>query len=257
MSIPHAIILGIIEGVTEFLPISSTGHMILASTLLHIPQTEFAKTFEIVIQLGAIAAVSLLYWKFLIARRDLWPKLIAAFVPTALVGFALYRFVKLWLLGNALITVVALGIGGIAFYAVEYFLKKRMPKTVTLEKMTIQQALLIGFGQSLSIVPGVSRAAASIFTGMTTGLSRKTAVEFSFLLAIPTMIAASALDIIKSKPFMDSTLVFPVIIGAGAAFMTALITVKLFLRYIQRHTFFPFAVYRIALSLVFWFFILR
>lgn len=257
MAIFHAIILGVVEGITEFLPISSTGHMILASTLLHIPQTEFAKTFEIVIQLGAILAIVWLYIQTVVTKRALWLPLIAAFLPTISIGFMVYTFAKRFLLGNALITVVALGTGGIAFYAVEYFLKKSTPKTITLEAITIRQALLIGFGQSLSIVPGVSRAAASIFTGLVTGLSRKTAVEFSFLLAIPTMIAASALDIIKSKPFMDGSMVFPIIIGTVAAFITAMTTVKLFLKYVQQHSFLPFAIYRISLAIVFWYFLLR
>jgi len=257
MTFLHAIILGITEGITEFLPISSTGHMILVSTLFHIPQTEFAKTFEIVIQLGAIMAVGFLYVKTLLTKRIIWSTLMAAFIPTSIIGFIAYKWVKEYLLGNPMITVIALGIGGVAFYVIEHALKKRPLLTTTLEKITIQQAIIVGVGQSLSIIPGVSRAAASIFTGMMTGLSRQTAVEFSFLLAIPTMIAASALDIIKSKPFVDSSQLFPIIIGAGVAFVTALMTVKLFLKYIQNNTFLPFAIYRISLALIFWYFILR
>ncbi len=257
MTLIQAIILGIVEGITEFLPISSTGHMILVSTLLRIPQTEFTKTFEIVIQLGAIMAIAFLYAKTLLTKRTLWLPLIAAFVPTSIIGFIAYKAVKQFLLGNPMVTVVALGAGGIAFYVIEYILKKQVPKTIMIEKITLPQALLIGVGQSVSIIPGVSRAAASIFTGMLIGLSRQTAVEFSFLLAIPTMIAASALDIIKSKPFIDSAFILPVIIGTIVAFITAMITVKLFLRYVQSHTFLPFAIYRIFLAIGFWFFILR
>lgn len=257
MNLFHAIILGVVEGVTEFLPISSTGHMILVGTLLRIPQTEFAKTFEIVIQLGTIMAVAWIYVKTLLTKQVLWRTLIAAFIPTSIIGFIAYKAVKQFLLGNPMVTVIALGLGGVAFYLIEYFLKNRTPKTITLEKITISQAILIGFGQSVSIIPGVSRAAASIFTGMIAGLSRQTAVEFSFLLAIPTMVAASALDIIKSKPFIDGTLFFPVIIGTAVAFMTAMITVKLFLKYVQNHTFLPFAIYRIVLALGFWYFLLR
>lgn len=257
MTFFHTIILGVVEGITEFLPISSTGHMILVSALLRIPQTEFAKTFEIVIQLGAIAAVAALYAKTLLTKRALWLPLIAAFIPTSIIGFIVYKFAKQFLLGNSMVTVVALGVGGVAFYAIEYLLKNRMPKTSTLEKITIPQAMLIGLGQSVSIVPGVSRAAASIFTAMATGLSRQTAVEFSFLLAIPTMVAASALDIMKSKPFIDGTQLIPIMIGTFVAFVTATITVKLFLKYIQHHTFLPFAIYRISLALIFWYFLLR
>jgi len=257
MNLFHAIILGVVEGVTEFLPISSTGHMILISTILRIPQTEFAKTFEIVIQLGAIMAVAWIYMKTLLTKRVLWRTLIAAFIPTSIIGFIAYKTVKQFLLGNPMVTVIALGLGGVAFYLIEYFLKNRTLKTITMEKITISQAILIGFGQSVSIIPGVSRAAASIFTGMIAGLSRQTAVEFSFLLAIPTMVAASVLDIMKSKPFIDGRLFLPVIVGTAVAFVIATITVKLFLKYVQHHTFLPFAIYRIVLALGFWYFLLR
>jgi undecaprenyl-diphosphatase len=257
MNIFHAIILGIVEGITEFLPISSTGHMILVSTLLRIPQTEFTKTFEIVIQLGAIMAVAYVYIQTILTKRNLWPKLISAFIPTGIIGFIVYKFAKQYLLGNPMVTVFALGIGGIAFYVIEVLLKKRSTDKTTLETITIPQAVIIGVGQSISIIPGVSRSAASIFTGMMTGLSRKTAVEFSFLLAIPTMVAASTLDIIKSKPFIDGMQIAPIAFGIIAAFITATITVKLFLKYVQNHTFVPFAIYRISLALVFWYFILR
>ena len=257
MTIFHAIILGVVEGITEFLPSSSTGHMILGSTLLRIPQTEFAKTFEIVIQLGAIMAVTWIYIKTLLTKRAVWLPLITAFLPTSIIGFMIYKYAKQFLLGNPMITVIALGVGGVAFYVIEYVVKKRTAKTTTIEKITIPQAILIGIGQSISIIPGVSRAAASIFTGMLTGLSRQTAVEFSFLLAIPTMVAASALDIIKSKPFIDGTLYLPIIIGTVAAFITAMITVKLFLQYVQHHSFLPFAIYRILLACGFWYFLLR
>ncbi len=257
MNIFHVIILGIVEGATEFLPISSTGHMILVSTLLRIPQTEFVKTFEIVIQLGAIMAVGFLYIKTLLIKRIVWFPLIAAFIPTSIIGFIMYKFVKQFLLGNPMVTVIALGLGGIAFYVIEYVLKRHTPKTTTLEKITIPQAILIGVGQSISIIPGVSRAAASIFTGMITGISRSTSVEFSFLLAIPTMIAASVLDIWKTQPMIDATFLIPLLVGSITAFITALITVKLFLKYVQKHTFLPFAIYRIVLALGFWYFLLR
>lgn len=257
MTLIQSIILGVVEGITEFLPISSTGHMILVSTLLRIPQTEFAKTFEIVIQLGAIMAVVFLYIKTLLTKRMIWLPLIVAFIPTSIIGFIAYQSVKHYLLGNPVVTVIALGAGGIAFYAIEYVFKKQKPKTNTIENITIAQSLAIGVGQSVSIIPGVSRAAATIFTGMLTGLSRQTAVEFSFLLAIPTMVAASTLDIIKSKPFIDNAVILPIIIGSVVAFGTAIFTVKLFLKYVQHHTFLPFAVYRIVLAIGFWYFILR
>jgi undecaprenyl-diphosphatase len=256
MTLIQSIILGVVEGITEFLPISSTGHMILVSDLLRIPQTEFTKTFEIIIQLGAICAVAVLYIKTLFTKRNLWPTLLAAFIPTGIIGFIAYKAVKQFLLGNPTVTVVALGLGGLGFYLIEYLLKKRTPKIVTLEEITILQAVCVGVGQSVSMIPGVSRAAASIFTGMIFGLSRKTAVEFSFLLAVPTMVAASALDIVKSKPFIDGAHIFLVVVGTGVAFVTALMAIKLFLKYVQNHSFLPFATYRIVLALIFWYFLL-
>lgn len=253
----HAIILGIVEGLTEFLPISSTGHMILASTLFHIPETDFVKTFEIVIQLGAIFAVVILYWNLLMKRKDLWPKLIAAFLPTGIIGLLIYKVLKQYLLGNAFVTVLALGIGGIIFILLEYFLKKKQQTTTDITSVTYTQAIMIGFAQSFSIIPGVSRAAASIFGAMIAGLNRETAVEFSFLLAIPTMIAATGLDLVKSRPIVTGPSLAMLLLGSVVAFFTAMVAIKTFMGYIRNHTFLPFGIYRIIISILFWAVFLR
>ena len=256
MTLLHALILGITEGITEFLPVSSTGHMILADTLLSIPQTDFLTSFEIIIQLGAIAAVALLYIRTLLAKRVLWKPLVCAFIPTAAIGFIVYKIVKHYLLGNELIVVCSLAIGGVAFYIIERLLQKRKTTPITLESITPKQAFFIGIGQTLSMVPGVSRSAASIVSGLIAGLSREAAVEFSFLLAIPTMIAATGYDLMKTPIHITQTTGMVLGVGIITSFVTALFAVKIFLRFVKNHSFLPFAIYRILVAALFYFFIL-
>jgi undecaprenyl-diphosphatase len=251
MSIVHAIILSIIEGITEFLPISSTGHMILASTLLKIQETDFVKSFEIIIQLGAILAVLLLYWRKLFTNKQTFIRVAVAFVPTAIVGLVLYKFIKDVLLGNPWIVVWSLGLGGILLILLEKFQKEKQTK------MSLLHAFLIGCAQALSVVPGISRAAATIVGARLLGMKREDAVEFSFLLAIPTMAAATGLDLIKSGRSFTGTQYELLAIGFIGAFITALMTVKWFIGFVKTHTFIPFAIYRILAALAFYFFVLR
>jgi undecaprenyl-diphosphatase len=185
------------------------------------------------------------------ARKDMWPKLIAAFLPTGIIGFLMYKILKQYLLGNTLITVLALGIGGIIFILLEYFLKKQQQKTIDISSISYKQAITIGFAQSFSIIPGVSRAAASIFGAMLVGLDRQTSVEFSFLLAIPTMVAATGLDIIKSKPMLTGSSLGVLFLGTVVACITAMISIKTFMGYIRHHTFLPFGIYRIIIAILF------
>ncbi len=251
MNVLSAIILSIIEGITEFLPISSTGHMILAGTLLHIAETDFVKSFEIIIQLGAILAVLLLYWRKLLTNRNTFIHVAIAFVPTAIVGLVFYKFIKDVLLGNPWIVVWSLGIGGILLILVEKLYKEKQ------QEMTLFHAFLIGCAQSLSVIPGVSRAAATIVGARLLGMKREDAVEFSFLLAIPTMAAATGLDLIKSGRNFTGGQYELLAIGFIGAFITALITVKWFIAFVKTHTFIPFAIYRILVAVAFYFFILR
>lgn len=255
MDLLQTLILSVIEGITEFLPISSTGHLILASHLLQIPPTEFAKSFDIAIQLGAILAVVVLYWKTLLTKRKLWAPIISAFIPTAILGFLFYGFIKRVLLDNTMITLLALFIGGITLIALEKLYKPKDGHVDDLEKLPIPKAIAIGFAQSLSMIPGVSRAAATIFGGMFSGLSRKAAVEFSFLLAIPTMAAATGLDLMKNGYAFTGNEWTMLAIGFIGAFITAYFTIKYFLKYIQNHTFVAFGIYRIVLALLFWLFV--
>jgi undecaprenyl-diphosphatase len=186
MNILQAIILGIIEGVTEFLPISSTGHLILASHLMKIADSDFVKTFEIFIQLGAICSVIFLYWRRIISNFGLAKKILVAFLPTAVIGLVAYPFIKSYLLGSEAVVLWSLFLGGVAIYYFETKFPHKKP-TTTLETMTYKQAVGVGFAQAVAIIPGVSRAAATILGGLFAGLDRKSIVEFSFLLAIPVV----------------------------------------------------------------------
>jgi undecaprenyl-diphosphatase len=251
MTFIQVIILSIVEGITEFLPISSTGHMILVSTLLKITETDFVKSFEIIIQLGAILAVLTLYWKKLLTDRSMFLRVVVAFIPTAIVGLVLYKYIKDVLLGNPWIVVLSLGIGGILLILLEKFQKQKQ------QSLSLFHAFLIGCAQSLSVIPGVSRAAATIVGARLLGMKRKDAVEFSFLLAIPTMAAAAGLDLVKSGRNFTGSQYELLAVGFIGAFITALITVKWFIGFVKTHTFIPFAIYRIVAALAFYFFVLR
>lgn len=257
MTIIQTVVLSVIEGVTEFLPISSTGHMVLASTLMKVEESDFVKSFEIIIQLGAILAVLLLYWKKLLLDKKTFINVLSAFIPTAVVGLVLYKYIKDVLLGNPWIVVWSLGIGGILLIVLELYQKKRGSGQKTMGSLTVFQSFLIGSAQSLSIIPGVSRAAATIAGALLLGMKRTDAVEFSFLLAIPTMVAATGLDFVKSaKSFTGSEYVL-LAIGFLAAFVTALIVVRWFIGFVKNNTFIPFGVYRILVAAVFVLFVLK
>lgn len=257
MTIFHTIILAIIEGVTEFLPISSTGHLILTSHALNILDTNFTKSFEIIIQLGAILAIVVLYWKTFLFKRKYWPKIIAAFLPTAIVGFTLYPLIKRVLLSSPSITLWSLLLGGVVLILIEKFHEEKDSHSDDMSHMTYRQAFLIGCFQALSVIPGVSRAGATIIGGLVTGAKRKTAVEFSFLLAVPTMLAATGLDLVKSRSSFTSDQTLALSVGFLVAFLVALVVVKYFLHYIKNHSFVPFGVYRILLAIIYWLVLLR
>jgi len=257
MNILHTIILSIIEGITEFLPISSTGHMILASTLLKIQETDFVKSFEIIIQLGAILAVLILYWKKLLLNKKTLINVFIAFLPTAVVGLILYKFIKNVLLGNPWIVVWSLGIGGVLLILLEIFHKDQSIEKGTIADMTPVQSFIIGCIQSLSVIPGVSRAAATIAGAMLTGMKRAEAVEFSFLLAIPTMAAATGLDFVKSAKHFTGSQYEMLGLGFVVAFLTALIVVQWFIGFVKKYTFIPFGIYRIIIAIAFVALVLR
>ncbi len=299
MTILQTLILAVVEGLTEFLPISSTAHLVLSSQLLTIQQTDFVKSFEVIIQLGAILAVVVLYFKELVKNTQLWYKTILAFLPSAVVGFLLYDFIKEKLIGNSLVTALALIVGGLVFTLIDRFLPtlkvknsklttptkvKDIATTVTtdqqnqpnvyhelhksrtydnpkffppvidkskksISELSSKKLLAIGLFQSLAVVPGVSRSAASIFGGLLMGLSKHEATKFSFFLAIPTMLAATSLDLYKSDFNFSQQESLLLVTGFIGSFLTALFAVKLFISFVQKHSFLPFGVYRILVGL--------
>lgn len=252
MTFIQSIILGIVEGATEFLPISSTGHLILASSLLGIFQSEFVKTFEIAIQLGAILAVLVFYWRSFL-DWTLLKKIIVAFIPTGIIGLALYHVAKVYLLGNEWVVLAALFFGGVALIAFEKWHARRTTSYIEKDLATLsyRDAALIGVAQSVAIIPGVSRSAATVLGGMSLGLSRTAIVEFSFLLAVPTMLAATGLDLVKSSANFPSHEWLLLSTGFVISFLVALVAIRWLLNYVRGHSFVAFGWYRIILSVAF------
>ena len=249
MDIIQAIIFGIVEGLTEFLPVSSTGHMILTAKLMGLEQTSFQKSFEIIIQLGSILAVIFVFKDKIFKSLELWKRLIIAFLPTAILGFTLYKIIKS--LFSPSTVAYMLIIGGIVFLIVEYFYKEKEHHIDKIDKISYKQAFLIGLFQSLAMVPGTSRSGATIVGGLLIGLKRKTAAEFSFLLAVPTMLAATSYDILKNYQEFDTSNISALIVGFITAFIVALIIIKWFLNFIKKHSFISFGIYRIILGIIF------
>ncbi len=252
-----ATILGIVEGITEFLPISSTGHMILTSALLHIPDSDFLKSFEIIIQLGAILAAVILYAKTLVKNIELSKKVLVAFLPTAVIGLTVYKIVKS-LLGSNAVVVAALFLGGIVILLFARWEKKQTEKirVENFSDISYKKSFFVGLYQSIALIPGVSRSAATIIGGRLMGISRKEIVEFSFMLAIPTMIAASGLDILKNYKTILAGNFGILIWGFLVSFVVAYFAIRTFLGYIQKHSFAVFGWYRIIISIVAFFFLL-
>ncbi len=252
MDLIHSIILGFVEGLTEFLPVSSTGHLILAGDLLRLANDDFLKSFEIVIQLGAILAVLFFYWKSFWKLPNL-KKIIVGSIPTAVIGFGLYKIIRHNLLGSESVVLWALLLGGITLIIFEMIYKGPDVAEEKTSEITYPQAFSIGIFQCLAVIPGVSRSAATILGGLLLGIPRKTIVEFSFLLAVPTIAGASGLDIVKNPEIFSNGNIGILLVGLLVSFIVALITIKFFLSYIRRHDFKIFGVYRILLALLFFF----
>jgi undecaprenyl-diphosphatase len=253
MNILHAIIFGAVEGVSEFLPISSTGHLILTAQLLKISQTDFVKSFEIAIQLGAILSVVVLYFKSLLLDVKVIKKLAAAFLPTMIIGLIVYKLVKRFLLGNSHVVVASLFIGGIFLIIFELLHREKESATSDVASISYAQAISIGVFQSIAVIPGVSRSAATIIGGLWLGLKRKTIVEFSFLLAVPTMFAATVLDLSKNANTFSGDQLILLAVGFIVSFIVALAAIKFLLAFIRNNSFIAFGVYRILIALLFFF----
>lgn len=249
MTYIHALILSLVEGITEFLPISSTGHLVLAAEFLNIQQTEFVKSFEIIIQLGAILAAVVLYARRILTNRVLFAKITLAFIPTAVIGIAVYPFIKSVLLGNAFITTIALLAGGVILIIFDLVGGKEK-KEIMPEAITFKQSVLVGCAQVLAMIPGVSRSGATIIGGVSSGMSRAAAIEFSFMLAIPTMLAATGYDLLKTGAAFSPHEWQLLAIGFVGAFVSALIVIKLFLSLLTKRIFLWFGLYRVVLALI-------
>jgi undecaprenyl-diphosphatase len=250
----EAVFLGLVEGITEFLPISSTGHLILAGDLVGFNGPP-GRVFEVVIQLGAILAVCVVYWQRLwtmahnatsdAAARRFWVAILVAFLPAAIVGVLLHSFIKTYLF-NPWTVSMALIAGGVAIIAIE-----RMVKHVhytAIEAVPIARIAGIGLCQTIAVFPGVSRSGATIMSGLLLGLDRKTAAEFSFILAIPTMLGATSLDLWKNSAVLSLNDAGVLATGFAAAFLAALITVRLAIAFVSRVGFEPFGYYRILVG---------
>ncbi|GDX61722.1 undecaprenyl-diphosphatase [Candidatus Levyibacteriota bacterium] len=257
MNLIEAVIFSIVEGITEFLPVSSTGHLNLVRVLLNIPKTDFFTTFEIFIQLGSILAVIFLYGNIVLKNKEYWKKIITAFIPTAIIGLTFGKFIKNYLISNEYITLIALFLGGIILIFFEIFYKEKDHHIERIELITYPQAAIIGIFQSLAMIPGVSRSASTILGALFLGTKRNTAIEFSFLLAIPTMIAAAIFSI-KDADFNFSTNEsLLMMVGILVSFIMAIFTIKWLVNFIKSNSFIPFGIYRIIISIIFYIFILN
>ncbi|BFU78302.1 undecaprenyl-diphosphate phosphatase [Arcobacter sp. 15-2] len=254
MGIFDSILLGIIEGFTEFLPISSTGHLIVASEFLNIEQNSITNAYQVIIQFAAILAVVLNYKeKFSIKKIELWKKLILAFIPIGIVGFIFSSQIKAMF--DIKIVAIMFIVGGIIFLVVERFYKETENHIDDVEKVSYKQALYIGLAQIFALIPGTSRAGSTIIGAMLVKLNRKASAEFSFLLAFPVMCATTGYDLLKHyQEFTDANL-FILAVGFITAFIVAYITIKLFLKFLESFTFVAFGIYRIVFGtiLLLWF----
>ncbi|MGN6400858.1 MAG: undecaprenyl-diphosphate phosphatase [Flavisolibacter sp.] len=249
MTIIQAIIIAIIEGITEFLPISSTGHMIITEKLLGVPESDFTKLFTVAIQLGAILAVVVLYWKkfFDFSRWQFYLKLLIAVIPALFFGALLSDKIDM-LLESTTTVVITMILGGIVLLMIDNYFKK--PEIATEEKINFKQAFFIGLWQVIAMIPGVSRSAASIIGGMQQKLTRKLAAEFSFFLAVPTMAAATGYKLLKGYKTFTPDDIKLLAIGNIVAFIVAMLAIKFFIGFLQKHGFKIFGYYRIIVGII-------
>ena len=250
MSIFQAIILAIIEGLTEFLPVSSTGHMIIGSSVLGIAENQFVKNYTVIIQFGAILSVLVLYWKRFLKSIDFYVKLFVAFIPAAIIGFLASDYIDM-LLENVIVVAVTLLLGGIFLLFVDKIFEQNEKNPDS--EPNLKSAFIIGVFQVIAMIPGVSRSAATIIGGLTQKLTRKAAAEFSFFLAVPTMFAATSYKLLKiyqSETGFTSHDIQVLAVGNIVAFIVALLAIKLFIGFLTKHGFKVFGWYRIVVGLV-------
>ena len=251
MTVVQAIILAIIEGVTEFLPVSSTGHMIIGSSVMGIAKDDFTKTFTVAIQFGAILSVVVLYWKKFIQSIDFYKKLLIAFIPALILGVLLKNQIN-EMLENVIIVASSLLIGGVIFLLIDKWFHRAEEKGSS-ELNSDASAFKIGIFQTIAMIPGVSRSAATIIGGLTQNLNKRAAAEFSFFLAVPTMFAATCkglYDLFQDGGGISHEQVHLLLIGNVVAFIVAIIAIKSFINYLVNHGFKIFGYYRIVVGLL-------
>ncbi|HLP14279.1 MAG TPA: undecaprenyl-diphosphate phosphatase [Flavobacteriales bacterium] len=243
MTFAETIVIAIVEGLTEFLPVSSTGHMIIAQHYMGTPSNEFVKAFTVSIQFGAILSVVLLYWKrFFTNDFSFYLKLFLGFLPAAVIGFLADDYIDS-MLGNVLVVAVSLIVGGFILLFVDALIKNNEKQEVS-----YVQSVIIGFFQCIAMIPGVSRSAATIIGGMTQGLTRKVAAEFSFFLAVPTMLAASGYKLLKSYKLFTKDDYMMLAVGNVVAFVVAILAIKFFINFLTKYGFKVFGYYRIVVG---------
>jgi undecaprenyl-diphosphatase len=250
MSWIEAVIIAIVEGLTEFLPVSSTGHMIITQSVLGVQSTEFVKAFTVIIQFGAILSVIILYWKRFFRTLTFYYKLLVGFIPAAILGFLFSDYIDN-LLENVTVVAITLVLGGVLML----FVDKWFDNPKEHETVTYKNAFIIGLFQCIAMIPGVSRSMATIVGGMSRGLSRKLAAEFSFFLAVPTMAAATGYKMLKLFSSDEGFVILKdnigvLITGNIVAFIVALLAIKVFIEFITKYGFKFFGWYRIVLGTV-------
>jgi undecaprenyl-diphosphatase len=250
MTLLEAIILAIVEGLTEFLPISSTGHMVLTSYLMGIEENAFVKSFEVIIQFGAILAVVFVYWKRFLPHWAFYKKLFVAFLPTGIIGFIIKDYVDI-LLGSPSLVAWSFIIGGIILILTDKYFAHLNWEGRTTDQLTYKDSIFLGLFQSIAMIPGVSRSAATIIGGLGLGMNRKEAAEFSFFLAVPTLAAATLYKSLKLFKTIESSQIHLLLIGNIIAFAVAFLAIKSFIKFLSSHGFKYFGYYRIIFGLIF------
>ncbi len=249
MSLIQALLLAVVEGLTEYLPISSTGHLILSSWVMGINQDSFVKDYTVMVQFGAILAVVVLYWRRLVLNRKIYPHVIIGVLPAVVIGLLVKKHIDV-LLGNVWVVAIALLIGGVLLILTDHWVLKKNAVHPRLEELPKSSAFKIGVFQCLAFIPGVSRSAASIWGGIHQGLTLKTATEFSFFLAVPTLAGATLLKLVKVWPTLNPAQIEAILYGNIVSFIVGAVSIKLFVGLVSRYGLKYFGYYRVALALI-------
>lgn len=249
MTYIHAIILAIVEGITEFLPISSTGHMIIASSVMGIAHDPFVKSFEVIIQFGAILSVLLLYWRRFLPHWSFYKKLFVAFIPTGVIGF-IFKDIVENLLGSVEVVAWSLIVGGVILIWSDKVFAHLHSMGRTTNDLDYKDSFKLGLFQALAMIPGISRSGATIMGGLLLGMNKKEAAEFSFFLAVPTMAAATGYKLLKLSDTIEANQIGLLLIGGFTAFIVATLAIKFFMGIVSRYGFKGFGYYRVFIGLV-------